>query len=141
MLAPHFPFDAEESPLSFAARLARLHTGDRLVSFLRDLGIKPEQMAVNDETALTRLAEVSGVAVDVLRANAAVRVGKRTYDLRGELVTAEFLANPYTAFCPACLAEDDRTGCAAGGGSGRCRLCAHVRITKSRFCGRRRRVG
>ncbi|WP_353346886.1 TniQ family protein, partial [Aquicoccus sp. SU-CL01552] len=114
MLAPHIPFDAEESPLSFAARLAQLHTGDRLVSFLRDFGIKPEQMAVNDETALTRLAEVSGVAVEVLRANAAVRVGKRTYDLRGELVTAEFLANPYTVFCPACLAEDDRTGLRRG---------------------------
>lgn len=57
MLAPHFPFDAAESPLSFAARLAKLHSGDRLVSFLRDVGIKPEQMAVNDEAALSRLAE------------------------------------------------------------------------------------
>jgi hypothetical protein len=110
MLAPHLPFDVEESPLSYVARLAKLHTDDRPVSFLRDIGIRPEQMAINDETALCRLAEASGVAVDDLRANAAVPVGKRTYDLRGELVTAEFLSNPHTVFCPACLAEDDRTG-------------------------------
>lgn len=114
MLAPHIPFHPEESPLSYAACLAKLHTGDGLVSFLRDIGVRPEQMAINDVTALRRLAEVAGVAVDDLRANAAVPVGKRTYDLRGELVTAEFLANPYTVFCPACLAEDDRTGMRRG---------------------------
>lgn len=110
MLAPHFPFHPEESPLSYAASLAKLHTGDRLVSFLRDNEIRPDQMAINDGSALCRLAEVAGIDVQGLRANAAVPVGKRTYDLRGELVTAEFLANPNTVFCPACLAEDDQTG-------------------------------
>lgn len=114
MLAPHFPFHPEESPLSYAACLAKLHTGDRLVSFLRDLEIRPDQMAGNHGPALCHLAEVAGVDVEDLRANAPVPVGKRTYDLRGELVTAEFLANPNTVFCPACLAEDDRTGMRRG---------------------------
>lgn len=109
-LAPHIPFDAAESPLSFAARLANIHTGERLVPFLRDITIDPADMATNDEKALTRLAEVSGVAVEDLRANAAVPVGKRTYDLRGELVSPEFLTNPHTVFCPTCLAQDDRRG-------------------------------
>ncbi|PKQ12266.1 MAG: hypothetical protein CVT70_10400 [Alphaproteobacteria bacterium HGW-Alphaproteobacteria-1] len=114
MLSPHFPFHPEESPLSYAACLAKLHTGDRLLSFLRDMEIRPDQIAVNDGSALCRLADVAGVDVEDLRANAAVPVGKRTYNLRGELVTAEFLANPNTAFCPACLAEDDRTGMRRG---------------------------
>ncbi|TYB80521.1 TniQ family protein [Maritimibacter fusiformis] len=114
MLVPHFPFHPEESPLSYAACLARLHTGDRLVSFLRDVGISPDQMAVNDRTAVSRLAEIAGVAVEDLCANAAIPVGKRLYDIRGELVTAEFLANPYTVFCPACLARDDETGIRRG---------------------------
>lgn len=114
MLAPHFPFHPEESPLSYAACLAKLHTGDRLVSFLRDIEIRPDQMAVNHGSALCRLAEVAGVDVEDLRANTAIPVGKRTYDLRGELVTAEFLANPNTVFCPACLAEDDRRGMRRG---------------------------
>ena len=110
MLAPHIPFDPQESPLSYAARLAGVHAEDRLVPFLRDVEIEPEDMAANKYEALSRLAELSDVPLGDLRANAPVPLGERTYDLRGELVTAEFLANPYTVFCPACLAEDDRTG-------------------------------
>ncbi|WP_422072041.1 TniQ family protein [Tranquillimonas rosea] len=110
MLTPHIPFDPEESPLSYAAGLAGVHIGDRLVRFLRDFEIEPQDMAANKEGALRRLAEVSGAPLGDLRANAAVPFGERTYELRGELVAAEFLASPYTVFCPACLAEDDRTG-------------------------------
>lgn len=110
MLAPQIPFDPQESPLSYAARLAGVHTGGRLVQFLKDFGIEPQNMAANTDEALSLLADLSGVALGDLRANAAVPVGKRTYDLRGELVAAEFLANPHTVFCPACLAEDDRSG-------------------------------
>lgn len=40
-------------------------------------------------------------------ANTPLRLGKRTYDLRGRRVSAEALSNPATVFCPACLAEDD----------------------------------
>lgn len=114
MLAPYLPFNADESPLSFAVRLARFHTGDRLVPFLRDIGVKPEQMQKSETVALSRLAEVSGVALADLRENAAVYVASRAYDLRGEMVTAEFLANPHTAFCPACLLDDDRNGMRRG---------------------------
>jgi hypothetical protein len=110
MLVPHISFDQNESPLSFAAFLAETHTGGHLVPFLHDFQVAPEDMASNNEKALSRLAEVSGVPLANLRANAAVRIGKRAYDLRGEMVSAEFLANPSTVFCPACLAEDDQTG-------------------------------
>lgn len=110
MLAPHIPFDPAEGPLSYAARLAGVHTGDRLLQFLKDTGFKPQDMAANKEDALSRLAELSGVPLCDLRANAAVPIGGRTFVIRGEQVTAEFLANPHTVFCPACLAEDDRTG-------------------------------
>ncbi len=110
MLAPRIPFDQNESPLSYAAFLAETHTGGHLVPFLHDFKVTPEDMASNNEKALSRLAEVSGVPLANLRANAAVRIGKRAYDLRGETVSAEFLANPFTVFCPACLAEDDQAG-------------------------------
>jgi len=110
MIFPHLPFDAEESPLSYASRSAKYHIGDRVVGFLRDFDIKPQDMAVNKKEPIARLAEVTGVPSDKLLANAAIALGERTYDLRGELVTAEFLANPHTMFCPACLAEDDERG-------------------------------
>ncbi|WP_082899084.1 TniQ family protein [Sulfitobacter sp. EhC04] len=110
MLLPFLPFDPIETPLSYAARLAPHHAAKPLLPFLRDMEIGPEALASSKPEALARLAEVSGAPLDDLRRNAAVRQGKRTYDLRGELVTAEFLSNPYTVFCPACLAEDDLAG-------------------------------
>lgn len=110
MIFPQLPFDAEESPLSYASRSAKYHIGDRVVGFLRDFDITPQDMAANKKEPIARLADITGVPSDKLLANAAIALGERTYDLRGELVTAEFLANPHTMFCPACLAEDDERG-------------------------------
>lgn len=39
VLSPNLPFMADETLLSWAARLAALHTGGRLIPFLNDLGI------------------------------------------------------------------------------------------------------
>ena len=110
MLLPHLPFDPIETPLSYAAGLASYHAAKPMLPFLRDIRISPEAIASSDPEALARLAEISGASLNDLCRNAPVRMGKRTYDLRGELVSAEFLSNPYTVFCPACLAEDDQTG-------------------------------
>ena len=107
MLLPNLPFVLDESPLSYANRLAKFHIGDEVAAFLKDFGVKPQDMAANKKDAIARLAELTGVPLGELYANVAIPVGERRYDLRGELVTAEFLANPHTMFCPACLAEDD----------------------------------
>lgn len=114
MLFPILPFASGETPLSYASRLARYHAAKPMVPFLHDMKIKPMDLASSEPSAIARLAEVSGAPLCDLRRNVAVRTGKRIYDLRGELVTAEFLANPYTVFCPACLAEDDRNGVRQG---------------------------
>jgi len=106
-LFPNFPFDPIETPQSYAARLAWLHTGGTLLPFLQDIGIKPADLMGNDTGAIAALAEITGEDMSVLSKNAAVRVAKRTYDLRGSQVSAEFMARPATVFCPACLAEDD----------------------------------
>lgn len=114
MLFPILPFDPNESPLSYTARLARYHANKPMLPFLRDMRIPPEKIASGEFDALSKLSEISGTPVEDLCRNVPVRKGKRTYDLRGELVTAEFLANPFTVFCPACLAEDDRIGLRRG---------------------------
>ena len=110
MLAPALFFDDRESLLSYVARLARFHAGASVVPFLRDIGIKPERLASGEPDALARLAVISGTPEAALRRNGPVRVGTRLYDLRGELVAAEFLSRPDIVFCPACLQKDDRTG-------------------------------
>lgn len=141
MLLPFLPFDPNETPLSYAARLAHYHADKPIVPFLRDLQIRPEAIASSEPDALARLAETSGAPLNDLRRNAAVRQGKRTYDLRGEPVTAEFLSNPYTVFCPACLAEDDMTGRRRGRWHWALRSCGHARITRSLWFARRRPHG
>lgn len=112
MLSPGLAFDSIESPLGYAARLAAFHIGSRTGPFLRDIGVSLPELARGQPQAIRRLAERSGVAPEDLRANAAQGLDRRHFDLRGENVSAEFLASPYTTFCPACLLADDR---ASGG--------------------------
>lgn len=114
MLIPFLPFDSNESPLSYTARLARYHANKPMLPFLHDMRIKPEKLASGEFDALSRLGEISGTPVDDLCRNVPVSKGERTYDLRGELIKAEFLASPFTVFCPACLAEDDQIGLRRG---------------------------
>jgi len=76
----------------------------------KGFGIQPVDMLSNKASALVRLSEISGVAEKDLRQNASVALGERKYDLRGEIVTAEFLSSPKTLFCPDCLHKDDQTG-------------------------------
>lgn len=110
LLKPHFAFDALESALSFAARLAAFHTGGRLTAFLRDVGIAPMAMVAGEPEAVARLAEVSGTDRTALEHNTPVRVGQRAYRLRGHVLPAEFFVRPKTAYCPACLHDDDAVG-------------------------------
>lgn len=106
-LSPFLPFDPVETPISFATRLAALHTGGRLVPFLHDMGVKPGALCLGDAEAVRQLCALAGVdSAPVLR-NTAHTVGRRRANLRGEEITAEFLSSPDTVFCPSCLAEDD----------------------------------
>lgn len=106
-LFPHVPFDPIETPQSFAARLSWLHTKGALLPFLQDIGVKPAELMSNEARSIETLAMISGEDASALARNAALRVAKRAYDLRGSQVSAEFMARPATVFCPTCLAEDD----------------------------------
>lgn len=90
--------------------MSRFHTGRALTDIVGDFGIKPLDMASNLPKVLARLSEISGVPEETLRRNVAVPLGDRTYDLRGEIVSAEFLSSPKIVYCPACLEDDDKAG-------------------------------
>lgn len=110
MLFPHVSPDRAETSLSFAARLAAIHTRGRVVPFLNDLGINAIDFARGDQTALFDLCERAGVRTDQLIANTPISIGKGRYRLREENISADFLSNPRTVFCPRCLLIDDKTG-------------------------------
>lgn len=107
ILFPHLPCHADETPLSFGARLAAFHLDKLLVPFLHDIGVRPDALALGDTDAIYRLASVAGVDSAVLHRNSARSVAKDDYILRGHELSAEVFSRPDTVFCPACLLEDD----------------------------------
>ncbi|WP_417809854.1 TniQ family protein [Thioclava sp.] len=106
-LQPYLPFRVDETALSWATRLAAFHTGGRLVPFLNDLEISPQDLAAGDDATLERLCFKVGQDPRPVRHNAITRIAPRQYRLRGETFRAEFTTGVNTRFCPACLAEDD----------------------------------
>lgn len=109
-LTPRLPFDSAETLLSWGTRLAALHTGSRLIPFLRDLAINPQAFVTNSADAVARLGEMTGENPEALQPNLLHRRGSRLFELRGETFGVEFMKGRMTAFCPACLTEDEEGG-------------------------------
>ncbi|MDT0683107.1 TniQ family protein [Roseicyclus sp. F158] len=107
VLFPHLQCHADETPLSFSARLAAFHIDKPLVPFLHDIGVQPDALALGNTDAVNRLAAIAGVDPAVLSRNAMRSTAKDDYVLRGHELSAEMLSRPDTTFCPACLLEDD----------------------------------
>lgn len=107
---PYLPYVADETPMSWATRLAALHTGGDLISFLHDIGISYGDMLVNRESAIERLCDLTGEDPAGIWPNAMRLVSWRNYTFGENAFTAEFLHGKNTMFCPACLAEDDAGG-------------------------------
>jgi hypothetical protein len=118
-LRPFLDFDPVETPLSFATRLATLHTGGPRGPFLNDIGIQVADLAGGDPRAVDRLSAVAGVDPAVVRHNTPLRIARRRHDLRREIVSSEFFSSPNTVFCPACLRDDDTARTEHGGRRGR----------------------
>ena len=96
--------------MSWATRLAALHTGGDLISFLHDIGIPYGDMLVNRESAVERLCDLTGEDPSGIWPSAMRLVSWRNYTFGENAFTAEFLHGKNTMFCPACLAEDDAGG-------------------------------
>lgn len=105
VLRPHLPLDPEESALSFANRLALLHTGRGMRHLLRDLGINVPSFVSGHVTETTALAERAGVAPEALLANS-IDVKQTHVWFRKQRLSRAFLSPRAARFCPACLAED-----------------------------------
>ncbi|WP_181180912.1 TniQ family protein [Paracoccus sp. FO-3] len=109
-LFPRLPFVPDETPLSWAARLAAFHTGGRLVPFLNDLGIALVDLVAGATEAITRLCDIADQDPDPVLHNTIHALGERQFLLRDESFAAEMTTGPETRFCPACLAEDEAGG-------------------------------
>lgn len=119
VLQPFIEIDTEETVMSWATRLAAVHTGEQLVPFLNDIRLPLSEILKGTNEALSRLCEVTGADFSRLRRNAIHSVEWRKYDLRGEAFSAEFTRGESTGFCAACLLEDDALGAPAASRKGR----------------------
>lgn len=106
-LFPRLPFVADETPLSWAARMAAFHTGGRLTLFLNDFGIALLDLVMGMTEAVIRLCDIADQDPAPVLHNTIRSVGERRFLLRGEAFSAEMTIGPETRFCPACLAEDE----------------------------------
>lgn len=66
-LTPFVSISPDETLMSWATRLAAVHTGETLVPFLRDIGIKPAEMLISSDSVIARLADVTGADATELR--------------------------------------------------------------------------
>ncbi|WP_424979978.1 TniQ family protein [Leisingera sp. S232] len=106
-LYPSLPFAPGETPLSWAARLAALHTGGSLRPFLNDMDVPFMRLAGGHPDAIRRLCDLACQDHKVVEHNTIRSLDGRRFELRGEAFSAEFLTGSVTRFCPACLAEDE----------------------------------
>ncbi len=109
-LRPFLPYDPEETPVSWATRLAAFHTGESVLPFMHDIGIHIEAMRVNRDSAIEKLCAITGEDPDRVWPGTIKLLSWRNYALRGIPFTTEFLHGKNSMFCPACLAEDDAKG-------------------------------
>lgn len=105
-LFPNLPFISDETPLSWAGRLAAFHTFGPLTLFLNDLAIPLADLAGGVNGAVERLCDVAGHDPEPVLRNTIRRQGNRRLQLRDEVFSAEFLTGSITQFCPACLAAN-----------------------------------
>ena len=130
-LFPDLPFQHDETPMSWAARLAAFHTGGRVLPFLNAMSIPAADLAAGEPEAVERLCQISGHDPEPVLANTIMALGERRYRLRGYEFSAEFTTGIVTRFCPLCLAED-RDGQAWPNAAMRHRL--HWRLAPVRTC-------
>ncbi|MEX5562626.1 TniQ family protein [Pseudophaeobacter sp. 1A16562] len=106
-LYPSLPFASGETPLSWAARLAALHTGGGLRPFLNDMDVPFMPLASGHADAIRRLCELAGQDHNVVGHNTIRSLDGRRFELRGEVFSKDFMTGRVTRFCPACLVEDE----------------------------------
>ena len=105
LLTPVVPYDRAETSLSYAARLALVHTGLPTHRLLTDLGIRRADFERGEPLAVATLADATGTPVEDLQ-DGVVRALSRHNHFRNEDVHRHFMTPRVQFACPDCLCED-----------------------------------
>lgn len=104
-LLPYIPFALRETLLSYAGRLAAIHTGQGLTRLLADMRINSEHFILGRDDAVAQFAEVVDVDLALLQRSNMRAIGPDVM-FREERVQKTFLVRAADKYCPVCLAED-----------------------------------
>jgi hypothetical protein len=109
-LAPKLAFDDDETPFSYATRLAAFHTGGRPRLFLLEHGVTPDALMRGRPDAVEQLAALGGADPAALLRNALVPIAGAKWRLRGEVFLRRLMARQAGYICPLCLLDDASAG-------------------------------
>lgn len=112
-LFPLLPFHSDETPRSWAARMAAFHIRGPIDTFLRDLGLDPLAFSLGEPDEVIRLCDLAGQDQQTVLRNTLVHVVRRAYRLGSEHLIDTLCRAEDLRFCPACLAEDDAAAVSA----------------------------
>ncbi|MDX3808172.1 TniQ family protein [Bosea thiooxidans] len=114
VLNPAPPILSGESPESYVRRLGLAHGMEDVGQFCRLLGLNYRSILTGSLPALKFLAELVGLPVAVVAADAITRIGD-TYSYREQDLVGHSIRRDRVVACPACLRDDARTGRPAHG--------------------------
>lgn len=106
-LRPLLPFVVDETHLSWIARMAVFHTRGDVASFLSDLGLNRSKLMIGDEPEIRKLCKITGEDPGRVLSNT-IQGSAAGATLAGISIGGTYRPQGEHAFCPACLAEDDR---------------------------------
>lgn len=101
------PLGAGETPTSFTSRLGALY-GTSAREFCLDWDVHFQAVVYGEEAAITKIADLAGVASAALMADAFVStdVAKRRWHYRGQHLVRSALCRGRMRVCPQCLTDD-----------------------------------
>jgi hypothetical protein len=99
------PLGANETPASFASRLAASH---RLPAreFCLDWGLRFQSVVDGNAEAIAKIASLGDASAETLMTHAFVRTQDRSYTHRGQRLVRQVLRRSRIHVCPACLKAD-----------------------------------
>ncbi|MCF3595770.1 TniQ family protein [Rhodobacteraceae bacterium LMO-12] len=142
-MLPILPPYADETTVSWCARVARFHTGLPCADFLHMMEISQAHVKDLSDYAVERLSKLTGVSEEQVLGCGPQKVGDRLLTYQGETFGPAFMTRTHTTYCPACLI-DDATEEANGDRVGRLSwMLASVRVCPRHgiILTRRRNVG
>ena len=105
-MLPVLPPYADETTVSWCARVAHFHTGLNCSDFLKMTEISQANVMDLSDEAVKRLSNLTGVSETQILGCGPQKAGERLLTYKGEVFGSRFMTRTYTSYCPACLLDD-----------------------------------